>query len=343
MKVLITGGTGFLGGALARRLQAQNHVEVTVTGRNVEIGRQFEQQGMRFVQAELSDGSAMQQLCENQKIVYHCGALSSPWGRWADFYAANVIGSKHIIQGCFRHGVKRLIHVSTPGVYFNGQPRFNLTEDAPLPRQQNNDYTRTKLLAEQLIDAASADGLPVITLRPRAIFGAGDTTIFPRLIRAIESGRLRVIGDGQTLTDLTYIDNVVDALLLCQHSDETTLGRKYNITNGEPIQIWAMMNTLCQRLGSPPPSGQVPKWMAYAAATTLEAGYKLARPDREPPLTRYTVGLFSTSLTLSIEAARHELGYEPRVSLDDGIETVIADWVSVHQGNNLPENRDYRK
>lgn len=333
MKVLITGGTGFLGGALARRLQAQG-VEVTVTGRNVEIGRQFEQQGMRFVRAELSDGSAMQQVCANQDIVYHCGALSSPWGRWADFYAANVVGTKHIIQGCFRHGVKRLIHVSTPGVYFNGQPRLNLTEDAPLPRQQTNHYTQTKYMAEQLVDAAYADGLPVITLRPRAIFGPRDTTIFPRLIRAIQSGRLRVIGDGQTLTDLTYIDNVVDALLLCQHSDGATLGRKYNITNGEPIQIWAMINHLCQRLGYPPPTGQVPKWVAYAAATTLEAGYKLARPHQEPPLTRYTVGLFSTSLTLNIEAARQVLGYEPRIRLDDGIENVIADWVNVHQGNN---------
>ncbi|MDM8520640.1 NAD-dependent epimerase/dehydratase family protein [Anaerolineales bacterium HSG6] len=325
-KILVTGGTGFLGGALVRRLQNMP-VSITVVGRNRSVGEVLTQQGVRFIQADLADRAAMERACRNQDIVFHCGALSVPWGRRADFYSANLIGTQNVIHGCFTHKIKRLIHVSTPAIYFNYQNRLNVAEYDRLPAKPVNAYAETKRLAEQAINRAYQHGLPVITLRPRAIFGPGDQAIFPRLIRAIKSGRLRIIGGGQAQTDLTYIENVVSALLLAQTSPPETLGRAYNITNGQPVSMWHMITQICQRLGYPPPRRHVPFRVAYYGAGLLETAHHIFMPHREPMVTQYGVGLLGRTITLDIRAAQRDLDYQPRVSMADGLEHFLTWWV----------------
>jgi len=325
MQALITGGTGFLGGALARRLVAQG-VAVTVLGRNGVVGQQLQAAGMRFVQADLVDATAVAAACAQQDVVFHCGAAVAPWGRFADFYATNVTGTEHVIQGCMAHNVARLVHVSTPSIYFAHADRLNVGEYDPLPAHAVNAYADTKLIAERLIERAYRNGLPVITIRPRAIFGPDDTTIFPRVLAALRQNRLRMIGRGDNIQDLTYIENVVDALLLCWRAPATTLGKKYNITNGEPILIWAKLAELCTRLGYPFPKRRIPFALALGLAGVLETTHTWLGLQREPPLTRYAVSLLAKSMTLDISAARRDLGYIPRITVDEGLDHVAQWW-----------------
>ena len=332
MRALVTGGTGFLGSALALRLRAQGD-SVTILARNSKGGTHLQGRGIGFVWADLADAEAVNAACAEQDIVFHCGANVAPWGRYEDFYPPNVLGTQNVIRGCLEHKVARLIHVSTPSLYFTHQDRLNVGEYDPLPPRLVNAYTATKFQAELAIDRAYRNGLPVITLRPRALFGPGDRTILPRVIQALEEGRLRIIGKGNNLQDLTYIDNVVDALLLCQQAPVTTLGKKYNITNGEPALIWAKLNDLCTELGYTFPSRHVAFPVAFALATLAESTHTLFRLKGEPQLTRYTVSLLAKTMTLDISAARRDLGYQPRISVDEGLERFVDWWKKEHDQN----------
>ena len=324
MKVLVTGATGFVGGRLVHRLLAAG-CEVTAAGRNREQGARLEKLGARFTPLLLEDGEAVEKACRAQQAVFHCGALSSPWGRYADFYNSNVAGTRHVINGCKRHDVGRLIHVSTPSVYFQYADRLDVDEYSPLPRKPANAYAHTKRLAEQLVAEAYAGGLPVVTIRPRAVYGPGDTALFPRLVRANERRFVPLFREGRVRMDITYVDNCVDALLLCLHAPERALGRIYNITNGEPAQFVDILSNVFDKLRMPFRAKRLPYAALYAAAALMELT-AAALPGRpEPLLTRYTVGTLAFHQTLDISAARSELGYTPRIGNEQGI-AAFADW-----------------
>ena len=327
MKALVTGGTGFLGKALARRLQACGN-EVTVLGRNPAVLAELEREGMQPIRADLADGETIKAACQGQEVVFHSGALSSAWGPARLFYQANVLGTQNVIAGCEAAGVQRLVYVSTPSIYFRFESRLDVREDAPLPAEAANEYARTKLLAEHEIDRAFARGLPTISIRPRAIFGEGDNAILPRLINRLQSGRMRVIGDGQNITDLTYVENVVDALLLCADAPVTLLGYKYNITNGEPLLLWELIRKLCEALGYEFPRRSLTYPAALRLATFFEIVNTLLPGQPEPLLTRYMVGVLAKSMTLDISAARRDLGYVPRISVEEGFNRFVHWWKS---------------
>ena len=166
----------------------------------------------------------------------------------------------------------------------------------------------------------------MITIRPRALFGEGDTVIFPRLIRRIKSGGLPILGNGENIVDLTYIENVVDALLLCAESPADTLGKKYNISNGEPVKIWKLIERVCDELKYPRPRRRISYRAAHAFAGILESVYTLIPFSPEPPLTRLSVSMMANSSTLDISAARNELGYQPRVSVEEGVQRFLKWW-----------------
>jgi nucleoside-diphosphate-sugar epimerase len=324
LKALVTGATGFLGGALARRLHNMGW-DVTAHGRNAVKLDQLENEGIRVLQHDIKDKNAMIAACKDQEIVFHCAALPSPWGNFEAFYQANVIGTQNVIRGCEEHKVKRLVHVSTPSLYFGYTSRINVKETDTVPEPVSN-YAATKILAEQELDQAFANGLATIAIRPRAIFGPGDTVIFPRLIPRLQSGRLPILGDGENIVDLTYIENVVDALLLCAESPAKTLGKKYNISNGEPIKIWKLVERICAELNMQPPKRKISYRTANAAASILEVIYTLIPTHPEPPLTRISVSMMANSTTLDITAAKQELGYQPKVSIEDGFDLFMKWW-----------------
>ncbi len=329
MKALVTGATGFLGGALAWRLHDLG-AQVTALGRNPLRLAEFEAQHIKTSRAELADTRVIVSACRDQDVVFHCGALSAPWGKPKNFHDANVAGTENIIRGCEQHHVGRLVYVSTPSIYFNYRARLNVREDADLPRQPVNEYARTKLIAETRVDEAFRRGLPVISIRPRAIFGPRDTTILPRLIDRLQKGGLRIIGDGKNVADISYVGNVVDALLLCAESPASTLGKKYNITNGEQVELWGLVRKTAAALGVPFPKKHVPYRVADSLARIFEIVYGLLPNQPEPPVTRYSVGILALSFTLDISAARQDLGYRPRISIEEGFEKYMGWWKGTH-------------
>jgi 2-alkyl-3-oxoalkanoate reductase len=328
MKILVTGATGCLGGATARRLAAAGHA-VTGSGRDLEKGAALAAEGVAFVPADLTDRSAAQALAAGHAVIIHAGGLSSAWGRREDFIRANVDPTAELIEAARQAG-SRLIFVSSPSIYFDFTDRYDIDADAAPAARPVNAYAESKLIAERLVRAASEQGLDAAIIRPRAIFGAGDRALIPRLLRAAARGRLPLIDDGRALLDMSYVNNVADVLIALALHRAPLRGRAYNISNGEPISVGDLMLTVVQGLGLRTRFVPITFPVAYALAAAMEAMANL-RPSRpEPVLTRYTVGVLGKSQTLSIDRAKRELGWAPRVALRDGIESTLAAWRAAH-------------
>ncbi len=325
MKVLVTGATGFLGGATARRLAKEGH-RVVATGRSLVAGERLQQDGIEFHPADIRDAALIDELTHGCEGVVHCAALSSPWGRASEFDSINRTGTENITAACLAQGISRLVHISTPGIYVGLGDRFEVGENAELPKKPANHYVRTKLAAEVAVGRAQAEGLNTIILRPRGIYGPGDTVVIPRLIKALETGRLPRIGNGQASMDLTYIDNAVQAVCKALRAKAELGGRVFNVTDGSPIELWPFVDRLCESLGLEQPSRTVPLKVATSYAFILELVHTVLFPNREPLMTRYTATLLARSLTLDISAARKDLGYAPTVGPDEGLERFTHWW-----------------
>lgn len=328
MRAVVTGATGFLGGALARRLHGMGW-EVTALGRNPVKLNELEDEGIRPLRADISKRDEISDVFNRQEVVFHCAALPSPWGNFEKFYQANVIGTRNVVQACLDDNVKRLVYVSTPSIYFGHGSRVGVKETDPLPEPVSN-YAHTKLLAEEEIDKGFANGLPVVSIRPRALFGEGDTVIFPRLLSRLKTGRLPILGDGENMVDLTYIQNVVDALLLCVESPVKTLGKKYNISNAEPVMIWKLIERICDELKFSRPARKISLRTANLAGAAFELIYSLIPYSPEPPLTRLSVSMMANSTTLDISASKKELGYQPKISVDEGVQRFLSWWKKIN-------------
>jgi nucleoside-diphosphate-sugar epimerase len=318
MRILITGGTGFLGRNLARMLLTRGD-DVTIMGRDFSACKELLAAGVHPVQVDLRDHDAVIRACRGQEVVCHAGALSAPWGRRRDFYAINVGGTAAVLAGCRRANVTGLVHISSPATIFTGGDHSDTDETAPYPRRFSSYYAASKKLAEDLMRAAP--DVPSITLRPKAIFGPGDTALLPRLIAAARARRLPQIGHGRNQVDLTYVDNVSHAILLSITA--SAAGRTYFITNGEHVVLWDLIRNLLEQLGLNSDLRRVPLPAALAAASVMEMRAVLT--GQEPLLTRYTVAVLAREQTYSIAAAQRDLGYHPIVSVAEGVRRTIAD------------------
>lgn len=328
MKILVTGATGCLGGATARKLAAGGYA-VTGSGRDLAKGADLAADGVRFAPADLTDRPVLEALAARHAVIIHAGGLSSAWGRRAEFMRANVDPTKTLIRAARDVG-SRLIFVSSPSIYFDFTDRIDIDSDAAPAARPVNAYAESKLIAEGLVRVASQLGLDAAIIRPRAIFGANDTALMPRLLRAAARGRIPLIDGGRALIDMSYVDNVADALIAAALHPAPLNGRAYNVSNGEPISVADLMRAVVGGLGLKARFVPIGFSLAYATAAAAEVAAKL-RPSRpEPVLTLYTVGVLGKSQTLSIERVKSELGWAPRVPLWDGIERTLAAWRRVH-------------
>lgn len=317
MRIFITGATGGLG------RNALEHARsigwgATACGRNQSI---LDRLGPGpSVQADLTKLSVEEAsaLLQGHDAVWHCAALSSPWGRYEDFVASNIQVSETLFEAAGRCGIPVFVHISTPALYFDFTHRYHLDESEIAARQVNH-YASTKLAAEQRLTklAGRHPGTKLVILRPRAIFGPYDQTVLPRLLtlRNPVTGSLPLPRCGHTQLDLTYVENVVHAMKLATTVDVPSKSI-YNITNGAPCTVrTALTKLLTRELGLPLNIKPIPYTVLAPVARLMEVAAFFT--GKEPRLTAYSLGAIAYDLTLSIKAAEHGLGYSPVVGMDE--------------------------
>ena len=256
-------------------------------------------------------------------MVVHAGALSTVWGPWESFYQANVLGTQHVLEACRTNKISRLVYVSSPSIYAAPKDQIGIKEeDAPTENHLNN-YIKSKLLSEKLFPAYP--DVPSIILRPRGLFGIGDTSILPRVLKLSQKIGIPLIKEGKQLMDMTCVENVALAIALALKADRAE-GQVYNITNGEPTPFKELIEEALQGLGLPIRYKKLPAFLLGGLASSLEVLYQLLPLKGEPPLTRYTYYLLRYSQTLDISKANEELGYEPRISIKEGIAQYVQDY-----------------
>ncbi|UFQ98585.1 NAD-dependent epimerase/dehydratase family protein [Pseudomonas wenzhouensis] len=324
MKILVTGASGFIGGRFARFALEQG-LAVRVNGRRAEGVQHLVRRGAEFVQGDLGDAELTQALCRDVEAVVHCAGAVGVWGDYAHFHQANVTVTENVVEACLKQKVRRLVQLSSPSIYFDGQSHVDIREEQ-VPKRFSDHYGKTKYLAEQQVFAAQEFGLEVIALRPRFVTGAGDTSIFPRLIGMQRKGRLAIIGNGLNKVDFTSVHNLNDALFSALLASGPALGQAYNISNGAPVPLWDVVNYVLRRLQLPPVTRHVPLPLAYAAATLNEGICRVLPGRPEPSLFRLGVAVMARDFSLNIDRARDYLDYEPRASLWEALDEFCIWW-----------------
>ena len=321
-KVLVTGATGFLGKYVVKEL-VEHGYQVRAFGRNSKVGRSLENSSVSFFQGDLTKAEDVLEAFKEMDMVVHAGALSTVWGPWEDFYQANVLGTKYVLEACRQTGIQRLVYVSSPSIYAAPKDQLAIKEsDAPEENNLNN-YIRSKLASEKLFK--DYPDVPSIILRPRGLFGVGDTSILPRVISVGREIGIPLIGDGRQLMDMTCVENVALAIRLAIETPEAK-GEVYNITNGEPRAFRDLLEESLTGLGYPIKYRKIPASLLSGIASSIEFIYKTLNLKGEPPLTRYSYYLLRYSQTLDISKAERELGYRPKISISEGIEQYVQDY-----------------
>ena len=320
MKALVTGGGGFLGGAIVRLLRQQGR-EVRSFTRSAYPW--LDEVGVEQSLGDLADAAAVERAAAGVDLVFHVAAKAGVWGRREDFFATNVTGTENIIAACRKLGVPRLVYTSTPSVVHGGGDLEGADESVPYPKEFDAPYPETKALAEKAVLAANGPDLVTVALRPHLIWGPGDPHLVPRVLAKAREGKLRRIGSRPVTVDVTYIDNAAEAHLLAARSlgDSTSppAGKAYFISNGEPVDLWVFIDRILAEAGLPPVTRTMSAWKARLAGRVLENVYRWFRLPGEPPMTRFVANQMSTSHWYDISAARRDLGYEPRVSIEEGL------------------------
>lgn len=319
MKALITGANGFLGRYVAEQL-AQRGDPIRVLIRRPCAA--LEALGAEIHYGDLRSAADVHQAVRDVEIVHHVAGIAGIWGRWRDYYDINVAGTHHIINACRAHRVSRLVYTSSPSVVFDGSNQRELNESAPYPRNWLCHYPRSKALAEQAVLAANDHDLRTCALRPHLIWGPGDRHLIPRLIHRARSGRLRQVGEGKNLIDTVYVENAARAHVQAGDALEPNsrvAGQAYFITQGEPVSCWAWINQVLELVDLPPIQKRISLKRACQLGQLLESVYRWLPAQLEPPMTRFLALQLACDHYYSIEKARRDFGYEPLVSLDEGM------------------------
>jgi 2-alkyl-3-oxoalkanoate reductase len=321
MKVLVTGGGGFLGQAICRSL-VERGFEVASFNRGAypELGAI----GVRQVQGDLADRDAVLTAAQGVAAIFHNAAKAGAWGPYEDYHRANVLGTRHVIDACRTHGIARLVYTSTPSVTHRAtHPVEGGTADTvPYGSGFKAPYATTKAIAEREVLAANSPELATIALRPRLIWGPGDNQLVPRLAERARQGRLRIVGSGANLIDTTYIDNAAQAHIDAFHHlvpGAACAGRAYFISNGEPMAVRDLVNALLRAVGAPTVDKHLSFRAAYTIGAVCEAAWTVLPLKGEPPLTRFLAEQLATTHWYDMSPATHDFGYVPKVTIEEGL------------------------
>ncbi len=329
MKVLVTGGGGFIGKALIKSLLANHYV---VHNFSRKAYPELETWGVRNHIGSVSDYKAVLKASQGVDIIFHVAAKAGVWGNYNDFYKTNVIGTKNIIEACQENSIDKLVFTSSASVVFDGHDICGGNETLPYPTKSLSHYTSTKAIAEQIVLAANSSKLKTIALRPHIVWGPGDNHIIPGLLKRARNNSLLLIEDGNYKIDATYIDNVIEAHLkaIDYLTDKSKSGGKaFFISNDETITIRNFFNKILEAHNLPPVSKSIPKSIAFVLATALESFYNLFRINSEPRTTRFLVHEMSSHHWFDISEAKTELGYQPKISINEGFD-ILKEFQHTH-------------
>ena len=320
MRALVTGAGGFLGGAIARRLvERGDSVRSLARGDYPDLAKlQIEP-----IRGDLADPLIVEKATQGCDIVFHVAAKAGVWGPHAEFYEANVVGTRNVLDACRKNGVGRLVFTSSPSVVSSGGDIEGADESLPYPAHFNAPYPATKAEAERMVLERNEPDLATVALRPHLIWGPGDNHLIPRIVARARAGQLRRIGNEPNRVDSIYIDNAADAHLLAADRlgpGAPIAGRAYFLSNGEPWPLWDLVNGILAAAKLPPVTRSISPRLAHLAGAVLEATHRVFRLPGEPRMTRFLAHQLSTAHWFNIAAARRDLGYAPSISIAEGLQ-----------------------
>ena len=319
--VFVTGGSGFIGGRLIERLCSDGH-RVHALARSDAAAETVRRRGAEAVPGDLADVAAMRGGADGCELAFHAAATLGDWGRREDFERGNVDGSRNALRACREAGVGRFVHVGTEAALMAGRPLVDVDESAPLRPDSPALYSSTKARAEMLVLAANSERFQTVVVRPRFVWGAGDTTLLPVMVEMVRAGRFAWIAGGRHRTSTTHVENVVEGLVLGARHGQP--GNAYFVTDGAPVIFHDFVARLLGTQGVRPPERSIPAPVAGAVAAAGESAWRILPLPGRPPLTRFAYWVSSRECTIRIDKAVEQLGYRPRTSIADGLAELSA-------------------
>lgn len=319
VKVLVTGGGGFLGQAIIKQLLAKDYEVVTL---NRSHYPDLSLQGVHCLLGNIAHKGDVLKAAQGCDAIIHTAAKAGVWGPYQEYYAINVLGTRHVIEACHELGITKLVYTSSPSVVFAGMDQEGIDESTPYPAEFLAPYPQTKAEAEKLVLSSQSERLNVVSLRPHLIWGPGDNHLAPRLIEAKKTGKLKFIGKSDPIIDAVYIDNAAQAHLLALERlapDAPINGKAYFISNDQPWPTERVINSILASAGCSPVNSHVPAKLAYGLGAALEYIYTFFKITKEPPMTRFVAKQLATSHWFSQDRAKRDLAYVPKISMEEGM------------------------
>lgn len=314
--VFVTGGSGFIGGELIQRLLGEDRT-VKALARSDEAAEKITRLGADPVRGDLADPESIAAGAAGTEIAFHLAAHLGEFGPRKAFMKGNVEGTRNALAGCAEAGVRRFVHCGTEAALMAGEPLVKVDESAPLRPDSRAPYPATKAMAEQLVLEANREGFEALVVRPRFVWGKGDTTLLPEMIDTVEKGRFAWVGGGRNVTDTAHVDNVVEGLILAAKKGRA--GEAYFITDDEPVVFREFVTAMLQTQHVNPPDRNMPSWLALPLARVCETAWRFLPLPGTPPMTTFRAWLLTQECTINIAKAREELGYVPLVSHAQGL------------------------
>jgi len=324
MKILVTGGGGFLGTAICRQLTSLGHA---VTAFQRSAAPELAKMGVSVLQGDVCDKQALSAAANGCDAIIHTAGKAGIWGDAEVYERINVGGTTAVIEVCRTLGIPILVHTSSPSIVHGNGDIEGGDESLPLASRFLAPYPATKAEAETRILAANSTTLKTTALRPHLIWGPGDPHILPRLAARVRNGRLALPGADKKI-DTVYVDNAasahVDALLDLAGAAKSA-GNAYFISNDEPLPQGEIIRRLLAAIGVKAEIRPVPAALARAAGAFCESAWRLLRLKSEPPITRFSADQLSTAHWFDISAARRDLSYLPKISIEQGLKRLSSD------------------
>lgn len=325
MNVLVTGGSGFLGKALCKKLHALGH---SVSYLSRTEASELKDLNIKWFQGDISNAAIAILATKNQNAVFHTAALAGYWGKREDYFKTNVLGTENIVNSCINNQVPHLIFTSSPSIVFNGKDLENVDESIGYPEKHLCFYSETKCLAEKLVLKNNTRELKTISLRPHLIYGPGDNHLIPRVISSAKDSRLRIVGYGRNKVDMIYIDNAVQGHIDAWYGLINMMdcaGKSYFISDDAPIELWPWVNNLLAELSIPQVKKKVSYAFAYRLGACMEKIYKWLALKGEPRMTRFLAQSLGKHHYFDCSNAKRDFNYKVVVSSEEAFRRTIID------------------